>query len=355
MQLPPFVAALHRAIPFTRLVDCGMDAADARQLLAASADGEPWEEVAVALGEAQHGRSVAAEQAGHTVTALEAARSATAAFLSAQVAHITDDDVKRTRYRRYVQALTRAAALSTPAIDRIELPHGSGQLVGWLCLPPAGRAEATVAVWGGLSGWGGAYLPIADALTRRGLACLLAEGPGQGESRLEYGCYVDEQVATGFGRFVDAILDDSRLGDRIGVQGNSFGGLFAALLTAADHRVGACVVNGGPASPCVPRFRIAREEVLAAIGTGDEERAVAVLSALAFDGRCTPIAAPLLVLHGGIDPLVSEEGQRRFLTGANPAISQIRVWPNGEHTLYNHGAERNALTADWFADHLLAG
>jgi pimeloyl-ACP methyl ester carboxylesterase len=136
------------------------------------------------------------------------------------------------------------------------------------------------------------------------------------------------------------------------VQGNSFGGLFAALLTAADQRVGACVINGGPASPCVPRFRVAREQVLAAVGTDDEERAVAVLSALAFDGRRMPIAAPLLVLHGGLDVLVSEAGQRRFLTGADPATSQFRIWPDGEHALYSHGAERNALTADWFVDHL---
>src|SRR5207245_415926 len=31
-------------------------------------------------------------------------------------------------------------------------------VVGWLRLPPAGTATATVVVWGGLSGWGAAYL-----------------------------------------------------------------------------------------------------------------------------------------------------------------------------------------------------
>jgi alpha-beta hydrolase superfamily lysophospholipase len=354
-ELAPHVAAQHRAMPFTRLVDCGMDAADARALLARSADGEPWEEVAAALGEAQHERSLVAGQAGHRVTALEAARSATAAFLFGQMARNFDDDVKRARYRRFVDELTRVAALSTPAIERIEIPHGHGRLVGWLCLPEGGRADAAVVVWGGLSGWGAAYLPIADALTRRGLACLLSEGPGQGEPRLEYGLFVEEDVAAGFGRFLDAVLDDPRLGSAVGVQGNSFGGLFAAHVAAADPRVGAVVVNGAPSAPVVPEFRGAREQILAALGTDDLDLARKAARTLAFDGGRAPVSAPLLILHGGADPLVGEHEQRRFLEGADPATSAIRIWPDGRHTISNHAAERNALTADWFADHLLSG
>jgi alpha-beta hydrolase superfamily lysophospholipase len=352
-ELHPYVAALHRAMPFPRLIDCGMDAADARRLLADSASGEPWEELAVALGEAQHNRSMAAEEAGHVVTAREAARAATAAFLFAQLARNADDDVKRLRHARYVRELTRAAALSTPPVEKVEIPYGQGRLVGWLALPTAGVAAATVVVSGGLSGWGGAYLPIADALNRRGLACLLAEGPGQGESRIEHGCFLDEYVSAGFSRFVDMIVDDPRLGDRVGVQGNSFGGLFAALLARDDPRVGACVVNGGPITPFVPRFRMAREQTLAAIGTTDDRRATKVLHALAFDGLDKPVASPLLILQGGRDPLVVEERQRLFLVGTDPATSRIHIWPDGEHTLYNHAAERNAVTADWFSDHLL--
>ncbi len=103
----------------------------------------------------------------------------------------------------------------------------------------------------------------------------------------------------------------------------------------------------------VPEYRTAREQLLAALGTQDVERASQVLRALVFDGGRTPIRSPLLVLQGGLDPLVSEAEQSRFLDGADPATSRIRTWPDGEHTLYNHSAERNALTADWFADRLL--
>ena len=35
-------------------------------------------------------------------------------------------------------------------------------------------------------------------------------------------------------------------------------------------------------------------------------------------------------------------------------VAYIRhSWPDGEHLLYNHAAERDAAVADWFADRLL--
>lgn len=349
----PDVPVLHRSMPFTRLTDTGMDPADARRLLAATSDGRDWEATASAIATEQDHRSFDAERTGHAVTALEAARFATASFLFAQMARDRDDDLKRQGYDRYVSALARVARLTTPNIERVEMSHQAGRLVGWLCLPPGGHAAATVVVWGGLSSWGGAYLPIADALNRRGLASLLAEGPGQGESRMRYGCHLDEDVASGFARFIDFVAGDPRLGERVGVQGNSIGGLFAALTTAADPRIDACVINGAPSAPTLPDAPSARDQFFAALGTDDADRAARVLARIAFDGRSRGISRPMLVLHGGQDFLVAQQEQESFLDGASSATSELRVWPDGEHTLYNHANERNALTADWFADRLL--
>ena len=205
-------------------------------------------------------------------------------------------------------------------------------------------------------GWaqrvGAAYLGVADALTARGLACLLVEGPGQGEPRLLDGLYLDEHVADGFARFLDAVGDDPRLGEAVGVQGNSFGGLFVARLAAQDPRVGACIVNGAPAVPELPPFRTARDQIAAAIGTRDEHRLTTVLDRLRFDPARHRIDCPVLVLHGGADPLVPDPAiQRPFAAGPR---GELRIWADGEHTLYNHAGERDALTSDWFADQLAA-
>lgn len=353
--LSPLVAAQHRAMPFTRLVDCGMDHADARQLLADTAGGTPWEESAALLADTQLERARLAEGAGHLSTARAAYRYAAGALMFAQMAHAVDNDDKRELYARHTAATTSAAGVAAPytsRVERVEIPHREGALTGWLCLPPTGPARGTVVVWGGLSGWGAAYLRIADAYTTRGLACLLAEGPGQGESRLRHGLFFDERVIDGFARFVEFAEADSRLGGGIGVQGISFGGLFAAHLAAADPRVAAVVVNGAPAAPGVPAFRAAREQMSAAIGTEDADRLAEVMAGYRFDPDKHRIACPLLLLHGGRDPLARYEDQEPFLRAADPATATLRVWTDGEHTQYNHAAERDAFTADWFTDHL---
>ncbi|MER5185022.1 alpha/beta hydrolase [Streptomyces sp. NPDC002896] len=351
--LPTLVAAQHRAMPFTRLTDCGMDPADARRLLSHTADGTPWQDAAAALAENQLERARLAEDAGHRTTARQAYRFASAALMFAQMAHQSDTPQKRELYARHTAATTALADSLTPLMERVEIPHRDGVLTGWLCLPPGGTARATVIVWGGLSGWGAAYLPVAAAYTARGLACLLAEGPGQGESRLRHRLYVDERVAEGFARFVDLVEADSRLGAAIGIQGISFGGLFAAHLAAADPRVGAVVVNGAPAVPTIPEFRTAREQMAAVVGTDDLNRVAEVMASLRFDPDKHRIGCPLLLLHGGQDPLARYEDQEPFLHAADPAVATVRIWPDGEHTLYNHAAERDALTGDWFMDHLV--
>jgi alpha-beta hydrolase superfamily lysophospholipase len=350
--LDPAVAALHRAMPYTRLVDCGMNPADARTLLDGTAGGRPWIEVAGELADRRAAAAETALAAGHRLTAVQSARWAVGAALFAQMAENDDTLLKQELYRNYVRLVGRVAELSEPAMERVEVPYRGGRLVGWLRLPAAGTATATVVVWGGLSGWGAAYLGAADALTARGLACLLAEGPGQGEPRLVDRLYVDEHVADGFDRFLDVVSDDPRLGDAIGVQGNSFGGLFAAHLAARDRRVGACVVNGAPAAPQLPTFRTARAQFTAALGTDREDRLTAILDALRFDPDRHRIACPVLVLHGGADPLVPDPAiQAPFAEAAGPR-GELRTWPDGEHTLYNHAAERDATVADWFADQL---
>ena len=149
--LDPAVAALHRAMPYTRLVDCGMNPADARVLLAATTAGQAWAEVA---GELARDRSAAVQSAlaaGHRLTAAQSARWAAGAALFAQMADNEDTPRKRRLYRRYVDLVSQVADLSEPALERGELPYRDGRLVGWLGLPPSGRAAATVVLWGGLS------------------------------------------------------------------------------------------------------------------------------------------------------------------------------------------------------------
>jgi alpha-beta hydrolase superfamily lysophospholipase len=83
------------------------------------------------------------------------------------------------------------------------------------------------------------------------------------------------------------------------------------------------------------------------LGTDDPALVQANFDRIAFtvDDR---IECPLLVLHGGADPIVALEQQQIFLDAA--VKGTLRVWEDGEHTIYNHSAERTSFIADWFAE-----
>jgi alpha-beta hydrolase superfamily lysophospholipase len=340
----------HRAFPFTRLIDYGMDAADARELIWRTAKGEDWAVTSAEIGERQSAlaqRSVAV----HVATARSAAAHAAAAFNFAQMAFDLDGAHKAALYQRFEEAIEFYSSLLSNPMERIRLDYLTGQVGGWLMQPEAARATACVIVWGGLSGWGGSFLSTATALIERGIACLVAEGPGQGTPRITHELYASGRTLSGYRRLVDFAVSEAGFA-RVGIQGNSMGGLIAARVAVADGRVSACVINGAPARPTVPELRSAQEQIFAFTGSDSVTAAQKVLDTLHLEPTEHSIDIPVLILRGGADPLVSFDGQAAFAAAASN--SRLLEWPDGEHTLYNHAHERDAVTADWFADVLAA-
>jgi cephalosporin-C deacetylase-like acetyl esterase len=340
-----------RSMPFTRLVDGGMDSADARQLAAGVSAGGNWDVVAEDLAETRLERATRAESGGREVTRERELRAAAAAFNFAQMGFSQDNSRKAALYERFSDTIAELARASDGYIRRIEAPFRDGTVGGWLCLPAESpRPHPTVVQWGGLSGWGATYLKSADALTRRGVACVLAEGPGQGTPRLRDRIYLQADFVSGFAALVSAALEQPELGGPVGIQGNSFGGLVAAHVATSDPRVGACVINGAPAQPDLPAFRMPREQMLSAFGITEPAEVAELLSTIAFDSAAQRIECELLVLQGGADPLATPAAQAPFLAAGTPRRTTQLVWEDGEHTLYNHADDRDAAVADWFAD-----
>jgi alpha-beta hydrolase superfamily lysophospholipase len=339
-----------RSMTPTRMYDYGVLPDDIAAMQASTAEGTAWDIAAEALADAQEERARQAVRADHRLTAVEAYRAAAADLVFAQMAFNDDTQRKRTLYARLSGVLSTVSGLLGDRFTKLELPFGEGHLVGWLVRPP-GDANGTVVVFGGQSGWGAAYWRYADALAARGLATVLAEGPGQGETRMRHRVLLDVDVPAAYGTFVEHVLRDPSLGSAVGIAGNSLGGLYAALTAAADDRVRACCVNGAPARPALLGHRSFDEQAAAMLGTDDADRITANFDRLAFDPGRAHIGCPLLVLHGGHDVLFDLDAQRPFLDGAG-ADQTLRVWPDGDHTIYNHCHERTSFVADWFADRL---
>lgn len=346
-------AALRRAMPVTRMLDYGMDHWDAVHLFDAPAS-RPWDEVATELAEAQLERADAAARRGDVETAVASYRRATAAFYFAQLAFNDDRDLKRALYGRLTMAYESAAGLDASLrVERMRIPFEGSACAAWLIRPASGPAGPAVVIVGGQSGWGPAYHRQAEALARRGLTTVLLEAPGQGETRMVCGLHLDARVGLAFSATLDAVQEKTGYGGRFGVWGNSFGGLLVARAAVHDPRIGACCVNGAIANPVPLPFRAAREQTHAMLGVGDDDDAARILRSLWIDPAVDRTGAALLVLHGGADPLVTLQQQEAFLPLSGR--STLRVWADGEHTIYNHSAERTDVVGDWFRAQLASG
>ncbi|MES2945187.1 MAG: alpha/beta fold hydrolase [Pseudomonadota bacterium] len=343
--------AMRRAMPLTRLVDYGVSPADAVLIHNNTAAENPpeWHGACAALAvrHADIARLACAD--GRLPAGAEEWRQTAALYLSAQLAFNQDTAEKARLYEQARFALRAYAPLASGAhgvlVDELLLSSEPGTLHGWLVAPPGAAATAAVIIIGGLSGWGAVYLSMAISLARRGILCLLAEGPGQGATRLVSGLHLSLDTFPLFQCFVNHA---QQLGaQRIGVWGNSFGGLFAARLAVMDPRVNAVCINGAPMRPELPGFRTAREQMHAVFGSNDGHDLQNHLRSLWLDASRDRIKAPMLVVEGGQDPLVPLGEQHAFLA-LSPGQGTVMTWDDGEHTIYNHAADRNERVCGWF-------
>lgn len=343
-------AALLRSMSLTRMLDYGMDHWDATQLAGAPVS-QAWDDAAAQLADAQLERARAAATRGDVETAVNCYRRAAAALVFAQMAYNHDTTEKRALYERLSRTYQDAADLDADLrVERLAVPFGTSHCNAWLVRPTTERPVPAVIIVGGQSGWGPAYHRQADALARRGLSTVLLEAPGQGETRIINGLYLDKNADDAFSATIDLVQERTGFDGPFGVWGNSFGGLMAARAAVHDSRFDACCVNGAPARPEPAPFRTASEQSQALLGVDNDEDVATIFRTLWLDPDVARMSAALLVLHGANDPLITLDQQKAFLPLSSQ--SSLRTWDDGEHTIYNHSAERTELVGDWFRTQL---
>jgi len=350
-----------RAMPLQRLAGNGMDYADVVELYARVDRGQPWAEAAGVLGDRNSARAEQALTAGHLATARGWHLLAAACYRVGQVPLADDDPGKTDLYRRLIDQYGRAGVLFDPAVERIEVDYAGGALCGWLLRPATARTTGgpppVVIVMGGFDGWREEYHVGATYLLERGIAALLVDGPGQGESRSFHGLHLDPSVDEAFSAIVDHLWADDRLAQIVGIWGNSMGGYLAALAAATDDRIDACCVNGGTTRPAeiLDRYPGFITKIMPLLGVHAPERARAALARFELTPELLDrLRCPLLVLHGTPDQVFLIENARALFDAAASTNKTFREWPDGDHCITNHSHEKHVVLADWFADQLLA-
>jgi alpha-beta hydrolase superfamily lysophospholipase len=329
--------AMRRGMSLARMQDYGLSGSQAEAAHALSASGQRWEDVLCGIAEAARRKGEYGQAA--------------AAMNFAQMAENFDTPARMALYRQAMDDFRRHVETMPNPPRRVDLPFGPGRLLGW-DFNHIGNSHAALIVIGGMSGWASSFARIAHATTSRGIRCLLLDGPGQGDSRIEGGLYLQHGYAAGISKAVDYLETTGT--KSIGIWGNSMGGLFAAASARDEPRLKAVCVNGAPVRMTFPTFRTAAEQMAALFGASSIAEAEAMpdayatFAALSFKPNERPLPCPVLVCEGGSDPLVALGEQAAFLTDNAHASSQVLTWSDGEHVIYNHADQRNEKIVDWF-------
>lgn len=333
-----------RQFSLERLMGYGLAYADAIELRARVLDGEAWEAAATALAEIALKQANAASTGPAQATRILYLRRASALLRMSQMMMLTDPPERRQIFARAASIYGEAAKLLADR-QRVAIETNSRPLVGWL-IPAPGGGVASAIVIGGVEGWAMDFDSLGEALAVRGIDALMLDGPGQGESRFDHHHYLSLRWSDAYRDAID-FLERRAGGHRIGFVGNSIGGSFAMAMASIDRRVSACVCNGGVIKPTLAQGKTTFfAKMVAACGTDNEEEALAAWRSV------DPVAPasrgyPLLIVHGGMDPMIPTVASEMLLKAAPTNHKEMVVYSDGNHCIYNHRDDRDAMIADW--------
>ena len=342
-------AALLRQFSLQRMTGYGMELGDALTLRRLVESGYDWTPTALWL--ADRTRALAEWGGMQQQPAIETAalRRASACLRIAQVVTESDSAERRNIYGRAEDAFALAVA-ADGRYQRLVIPHPLGDMIAWLYSPSGAVSEPMVVVIGGVEGWALDLEGYALSLGDHGLATLLLDGPGQGQTRFQSSHFLSVHSMSAV---CDAISYVASLTKRpVGIWGNSLGGNFAVHVASRSEHVAACCNNGGPRDPAGlgsrPRFFL---KMQAMCGDVDAQRARQVFAGLALKAEAPKITCPLLVVHGGMDPLLTYE-ESAWICEASAGTHELALIPDGDHSIYNRPADKFAVVGGWFASAL---
>ncbi|MBV8837549.1 MAG: alpha/beta fold hydrolase [Alphaproteobacteria bacterium] len=273
-------------------------------------------------------------------------------------------------YRRGVDCLRDAARhIRRPRIEHVEVPYGDTSLPAlYVHAEPAngGRVPAMV-FFDGLDVTKEIqyFKGVAD-LAARGVACLIVDAPGNGESirfRQMYLRHDTEHYATPVFDYLGSRPEvDPR---RIGVMAISLGGYYAPRAAAFEQRFACCIAWGAQwdyqkiwrerferlAQAVTPSLSVAAQHILWIVNASSQDEALKKLAPFRLDGVVQKITCPFLMLHGeGDEQIPLSEAQKCFdAVGAKQKTMKIFTREEGgyHHCQIDNQSICAAYMWDW--------
>ena len=274
-------------------------------------------------------------------------------------------------YMRGVVCFRDAAKyLKRPRMEHVEIPYeGTSLSAVYVHAEPANATGKVPAVvfFDGLDVTKEIqyFKGIAD-LAARGIACLIVDGPGNGESIRFRGLYLrydTEHYAT---PVFDYLTSRSEVdAKRIGVMAISLGGYYAPRAAAFEKRFACCLAWGAQwdyqkiwrdrferlARADTPSLSVAHQHIAWVLNVKSQEDVLNRLEPFKLDGVVQKISCPFLMLHGdGDEQIPLSEAQKCFdAVGSKEKTMKIFTREEGgyHHCQIDNQSICSAYMWDW--------
>lgn len=282
-------------------------------------------------------------------------------------------------YRRGVNCLRDAAKyIKRPRLEYVEIPHDGTSLPAiYVHAEPAnsgGKVPAMVFFDGLDITKEIQYLKGVADLAARGIACLIVDGPGNGESirfRKLYLRHDTEHYATPAFDWLAARPEVDE--KRIGVMAISLGGYYAPRAAAFEQRFACCIAWGAQwdyqkiwldrygriARADTPALSVATQHIMWVLNASSQEHVIKRLAPFKLDGAVQKITCPFLLLHGeGDEQVPMSEAQKCFdAVGSKQKTFKVFTREEGgyHHCQIDNQSICSAYMWDWLEQVLQPG
>jgi dipeptidyl aminopeptidase/acylaminoacyl peptidase len=341
-----------------------------RRLREALGDDEAWFRVWRDGGDALRTRARAAEEKRHPLTAA-------ANYLRACLHYQISDHFRQPKdepalavFRESIDCFKRFAALTDrPRIEVVDVPSPAGAFPAYFVHAEnsAQSRHPCVVRFGGFDTQKEIqYLRGTADLVRRGLSCLVVDGPGQGEAIRFRGMYLRHDFEVVGSAALDYLATRSDVDmDRVGILAMSLGGYYAPRCAALDKRFSACIAWGAAwdyHATWVRRIErlkqaalpVPADHLLWVCGAETFDAALKQLEGFRLDGIAQKVECPFLLMHGAEDAQVPMSDAQKLFDSIASKDKTFRLFTADEGGAQH--CQRDYLTlacevaADWLEE-----
>jgi dienelactone hydrolase len=334
-----------------RFLAGGIELGDIDAAVAAITNWTEWGPEWMRIAAVHEGLAEEAWAEGRRFSAIAEFQTASKCYHLAFFISVDDVELHEEGLRKMVECHDRVMPFERPAVEKVEIPFEDTHILGLFSKPAGIENPPVVIVLPGLDSTKETRHSGRHGLMKRGMAVLSLEGPGQGEVSLRMPIRPDYEATAAAA--IDYLIARGDIdGDRIGVNGASLGGYYAARVAAHEPRVKATVANCGPYDwaecfdglPIVTRQAFRHYSSSATLEEAKEKAAGLTLKGLS-------IAGPLYVIQGELDPLIPvSHGERIAAMGTGEVV--YNLVQNGNHGVNNLRYRAFPPASDWLAQQL---